>query len=422
MRIGAATRRAARLVAIGALALLAVPAMASASTVTDWNQLLMQVETASNTGGPPGARDAAIVQIAVFDAVNGIHPKYAAIHVPPGAPHGASAGAAAASAAHEAMLALFPAQQQMLDVQLANSLAMLTDDQQSIDDGLAWGASVADQVLAWRATDGNNTVLPPYVAGSDPGDWQPTAPAFAATPAFRTFAVTTPFGMTSPSQFRPAGPPALDSAAYAAAFNEEAAIGSLTSSTRTAAQTLTARFWASDSPTALWNRVALRLVARRHMSMVGEARVLALMNAAAADGAIAVWDAKTHFDTWRPITAIQHADTDGNSDTAVDPTWQPLLTTPAFQEYPSGHVGVSSSSAYTLQMLFGRHAITMTSVAYPGMVRRYPSFSSAIGDLADARVFSGIHFRFSGVDAARMGRKIAHQDVHALATRSHRHH
>jgi hypothetical protein len=422
MRIHAPARWIARLVAVGTLALLAVPATASADTVTDWNGMLIQCEAAAGTPGPPGARIAAIVQISVFDAVNGVHPRYAAIHVPPGAPHGASADAAAASAAHEALMAFFPAQQTMLDEQLAISLALLGGSQQSIDDGMAWGKSVADQVMAWRATDGNNTVLPPYVAGSDPGDWQPTPPAFVATPAFRTFAVTTPFGLTSPSQFRPAGPPALDSAAYAAAFNEEKAIGSATSTTRTDAQTLTGKFWASDSPTGLWNRAALRLLARHHMSMLREARVLALMNAAAADGAIAIWDAKNHFDTWRPITAIQQAGTDGNPATDPDPSWQPLLPTPPFQEYPSGHVGVSSSQAYMLQILFGRHPITMTSIAYPGMVRRYPSFTAAVDDLADARVFIGIHFRFSGVDATHMGWQIAHRDVHVLARPSHGHH
>jgi hypothetical protein len=396
MRIHASARRVACLAVVAALALLAVPATASADTVTDWNQMLLQGAAATNTGGPPAARIAAIVQVSVFDAVNGIDRKYAPIHVAPGAPAGASRGAAVASAAHEALMQFFPGQQTMFDEQLAISLGMLNDSQQSIDDGMAWGKSVADQVLAWRATDGNNTVLPPYVAGSDPGDWQPTPPAFVATPALRTFAVTTPFGMTSPSQFRPGPPPPLDSAAYATDFNETMTMGSLTSATRTDAQTLTAKFWQSDSPTGLWNRVALRLLARHHMSMVREARVLALMNAAAADGAISVWDAKNYYDTWRPITAIQ--------------------------EYPSGHVGVSSSSADMLQILFGRHAFRMTSIAYPGLVRTYAGFASAIGDVSDARVFIGFHFRFSDTVAAHMGWQIARRDAHVLAGRSrHRH-
>jgi hypothetical protein len=404
-----------------AATLVAAPA-ASADVVTDWNKTMIEAQAVANTPAPPGARIAAIVQASVFDAVNGITPRYNPVHVAPAAPAGASRDAAAAGAAHEALMAFYPDQKALLDEQLAISIGMLDASQQSITDGMNWGMSVADQIVAWRASDGSASVLPPYVAGGAPGDWAPTPPAFVTPPLFRAVGVTTPFGMTSADQFRPAGPPALTSAAYAAAFNEVKEMGSFASTTRTDAQTFTARFWASDSPIGVWNRVALRLMARHQRSLLQEAHTLALLNMSLADGAIAVWEAKNHFDTWRPITAIQQADTDGNPATAADPTWHPLMPTPPFQEYPSGHVGVSSSGVNLLQIVFGRTPISVTSVAYPGLVRSYPGANAVLNDIADARTFAGFHFRFASTDAKTMGWKIARQDWRALARPMHHHH
>lgn len=409
------------LAALFAAAALVVPATASADVVTDWSKTMIEAQAVDNTPAPAGARIAAIVQASVFDAVNGVAPRYRSIHVPPRAPAGASKQAAAAGAAHEALLAFYPAQQALLDAQLAISVGLMDGSQQSITDGLAWGKSVADQIDAWRSTDGFNSVLPPYVAGTDPGDWAPTPPAFVATPAWRTLAVTTPFGMTSPSQFRPPPPPPLTSAAYAAEFNEVKSTGSLTSTTRTAAQELTARFWASDSPIGMWNRVALRQMGGKHASILKEARALALLNMSLADGFIAVWEAKNHFDTWRPITAIQTADTDGNPATDADPAWQPLMPTPPFQEYPSGHAGVSSSGANMIAILLGDGPFTVTSIAYPGLVRSYSNALAALEDVADARTFIGFHFRFASDAAIAMGKGIAGYDAHVLAGPLQRH-
>lgn len=396
------------LAACAMLGLLAVPRAASADVVTDWDRTMIEAQAIDNTATPPGTRLATIVQISVFDAINGIRPEFHAIHVAPAAPRSASRGAAAASAAHEALVTEYPAQKAFLDARFAESLGTVGGSQSSIDAGVAWGKHVADEVLAWRATDGFDTVLPPYVIGTAPGDWQPTPPAFLTTPAFRVIGVTKPFGMTSPSQFRPPPPPPLTSAAYTRAFDEVKAFGSATSTARNAHGTQTALLWGSDSVVAFWNRVALQVLARHPRPLVREARILALLNAAETDGGIMVWDAKSHYDTWRPVTAIQRADTDGNPATSPDPNWTPLITTPPFQEYPSGHAGVSAAGAGILSSFFGnRTRFTITSVGLPGVVRAYRSFSQAMADIADARTFGGIHFRFASIASQVAGAKVA---------------
>jgi membrane-associated phospholipid phosphatase len=401
-------RRRALLGVLAGLGLLALPTAAFADVVTDWDRTMIEAQAIDNTATPPGTRLAAIVQISVFDAINGIRPEFRAIHVAPAGPASASRGAAAASAAHEALVLEYPAQKAFLDARFAESLGSVGGSQASIDAGVAWGKEVADEVLAWRAHDGSDTVLPPYVAGTAPGDWQPTPPAFLATPAFRVVGVTQPFGMTSTSQFRPPPLPPLASAAYARAFNEVKAFGSATSTARSARGTQTALLWGSDSVVAFWNRVALQVLGRHPRPLVREARIFALLNAAETDGGIMVWEAKAHYDTWRPITAIERAAGDGNPATSPDPNWTPLIPTPPFQEYPSGHAGVSAAGAGILASFFGnRTRFAITSVGLPGVVRNYRSFSQAMADIADARTFGGMHFRFASVASQVAGAKIA---------------
>ena len=214
--------------------------------------------------------------------------------------------------------------------------------------------------------------------------------------------------MTTPSQFLPGPPPALTSATYTQSFDETKAMGSATSSTRTAYQTQTAQFYGTDTPAAIWNRVADDLAVSNHLTLTVNARLLARMNVALADAVIAIWNAKNYYDTWRPITAIQQAATDGNPDTAPDPTWSPLLPTPQFQEYPAGHPGVSNSALSVLASFYGDDtSFTVTSARVPGVTRAYTTFSAATQDVADARVFGGMHFRFSCDTAIQMGGEIA---------------
>jgi hypothetical protein len=410
------------LLALAALTALAAPGVVRADpgpdVVTVWNETMINALETANTPPPPAMRAGAIVQSSVFDALNGIERRYTPIHVQPAAPPGASRQAAIVGAAYEGLVGLFPAQQSTFDAQLATSLSQIggRGNDQSVQRGLAWGKQVADEILAWRAGDGISAVLPPYVAGTAPGDYQLTPPNFAA-PLFRQFANMTPWALSSPSQFLPPPPPALTSARYTHDFDEVKAIGRSNSTERTPYQTQTAVFWGTgDTPAAIWNRVADNLAQSHFLTLTENARLLARMNVALADAVIAIWNAKNFYDRWRPITAIQQAATDGNPETAPDPTWTPLLPTPVFQEYPSGHSGVSSAGASMLALFYGDQTpFAVTTLGVPGVERDFTSFSSAVAQISDARVFAGIHFRFACDAAVQMGIETAHYVASTVA-------
>jgi len=391
---------------VTALAALASPALASADVITSWNRTFVDALEATPTPPPVAHRSAAIVASSVFDAVNGVARQFAPVHVAPAAPHGASRGAAAVAAAHRSLIALFPSQQPMLDARYEDSLEELGSSP-FVQRGLAWGTHVADEILAWRANDGFTAVLPPYVPSTLPGRWQLTPPAFGP-PLFRQFAQMTPFALASPAQFPLPGPRPLMSASYARDLNEVEALGRVNSSVRTATETETAKFWQLDTPAGMWDRVADDLAERRSWSLVREARVLALTNIALADATIAVWYSKNSFDSWRPVTAIAQADLDGNPDTSPDPSWAPLLSTPQFQEYPSAHSAISSAAAEMLASFYGEEAaFTVTSSGLPGVERSFSTFSAAVAQIADARIFAGFHFRFSCEDGVALGSEIS---------------
>jgi hypothetical protein len=385
-----------------ALAALFGSTTARADVVTDWNRTMITGLEASKLPPPPSMRVGAIVQTSVFDAVNGIERRYTAVHVDPGAPAGASRAAAAASAAYTTLVALIPSQKALFDQQLEATLAQLSDDPsapgQSVVRGLDWGKTVATEILAWRAGDGIAAVLPPYVTGSTPGSWQPTPPLFGP-PLFRQFASMMPFALTSPSQFLPAGPPPLTSTQYAQDLQEVELLGNSTSAERTPEQTQTAIFWQVDTPAAMWNRVADQLADENATTLTQNARVLALMNIALADATIGIWNAKNYYDSWRPVTAIR---------ALFDPTWTPLLATPAFQEYPSAHSGVSDAATSVLASFYGDATpFSVTSAGLPGVERDFTSFSSAVLQVEDARIYAGFHFRFATVDGASLGAAVA---------------
>jgi hypothetical protein len=380
-------------------AFLQSASVAHANVATDWNRTMIGALETSHLPPPQSMRTGAIVQASVFDALNGIEGRYTPIHVQPAAPPGASRAAAVAGAAYEALLGLFPAQKPSFDLQLQASLAQITDnpDNRSVARGLAWGENVGDHILAWRATDGLTAVLPPYVPSGLPGRWAPTPPLFGP-PLFRQFATMTPWAMTSPGQFLPPPPPALSSAQYANDLNEVETLGSATSTVRTAWQTETAVFWQSDTPVAIWDRTADDLIDASDMPLTQSVRILARMNVAMADAVISIWNAKNVYDTWRPITAIQ----------PTDPTWAPLLVTPAFQEYPSGHAGVSQAGSAVLAAVFGDNTLfTLTAFGLPGVERSFTSFSDAVNQVSLARIWGGIHFRYACDAAVQEGTQIA---------------
>ncbi len=396
--------------------ILAVPGVAKADVVTDWNRTMVSGLEAAQVGPQPSSRIGAIVQASVFDAVNGIDRRYSQYHVDSDAPRGTSRTAAAASAAYTALVALIPSQQPLFDQQLQTTLAQITDDPnhpgQSVLRGLDWGKTVANAILAWRANDGFTAVLPPYVGGTAPGDWQPTPPLFGQ-PLFRQFATMTPWAMTSPSQFLPAGPPSLTSARFAQDLAEVKAYGSATSSVRTPWETETAQFWQSDTPVAAWNRVADDLADTHDTTPTENARLLALVNISMADAMIATFNAKNTYNFWRPVTAIR---------ATSDPTWSPLLATPAFQEYPSAHATVSAAPAAVLAAFYGNDtAFTVTSATMTGVTRDFTSFADAVQQVENARIWAGFHYRFSCEDGATLGSNVAEQVIATIATPLHGH-
>jgi membrane-associated phospholipid phosphatase len=216
--------------------------------------------------------------------------------------------------------------------------------------------------------------------------------------------------MTSGDQFRASGPPALTGQAYAEAFNEVKLLGAANSVTRTTDQTEIARFWADGAgtitPPGHWNQIAQTVAQSSSLSLVEEARLFALLNIAEADAAILCWDTKYSSNFWRPITAIREADTDGNDLTEQDADWKPLLTTPNFPSYTSGHASFSGAAAAVLAGLTGSDSFTFTAKAHNSVAvadRTFFSFSQAAGEAADSRLYGGIHFDFDNADGLAAG-------------------
>lgn len=372
-----------------------------ADEITDWEQLFLNAGVAAGSAPYVVSRYGAILHAAVFDAVNGIDTKYTPVYVSPaGAPPGANVKAAAIMAAYTVLANIYPAQKATFDAALPGSLADIAsaaaaEHSMSIRRGIEWGESVANQILAVRAKDGADSVLPAYTGDTGPGQWRPTPPAFAPGVGL-AYATVTPWVMTSASQFRPGPPPALTGPIYTGDFNEVKTMGSITSTTRTADETLYAQFWAGASVTWFWERVAISLAGRRGYSLIEEARLLAVLSIAMADATIATFDAKYTYSFWRPETAIRSADTDGNPATDTDPVWTPLIVTPAHPEYPSAHSIISSAATTVLAHFFGENtSFNVDASSLPGVTRSFTSFSSATAEIKNARVFGGIHYRNS---------------------------
>lgn len=384
---------------------------AQADEISDWNQNLFE---AARLNVPPTSplavtRNAALVQSAVFDAVNGIEPRFTPVHVNPAAPAGASRRAAAVQAAYAILIRLYASQTAALAAKRADSLAAIGDSQAAIDLGIEWGQTVADAIWAWRLTDGITPAPAPFFGGTNVGQWRPTPPGYLSGAGIQ-FSYMTPWVIASPSQFRPAGPPALNSAVYAADYNETKTMGSLNSLIRTDDQTLFSRFWNASTASAYWNQIANSLADKRHYSFSKRARLLALLNLAVADAAIGCFEAKYTYVFWRPITAIPLGDTDGNPATVEDLSFTTLLITPNHPEYPSGHSCLSGAAGEMLASFFGENAkLTVSSDApeMAGVVRSYKGFSEILQEIKDARVFAGIHFRSACNAGQQLGSGVA---------------
>lgn len=395
-----------RAVGLSTLMLLSVTTV-RADTVLDWNVTALKITAAAHFNPPLESRNMAIVHAAMFDAVNSILREYDPYAVELRAPDGASPDAAAAAAAHYVLVRLYPAQQAILDGAYAASLAGIPGGANR-SAGITVGETVAAQLLALRSGDGAEAaIVAPYTPGSQPGDWNPTPPAFrpALDPGWGT---VQPFVLRQGSQFRPGPPPALTSPRYTRDFNEVKEIGSATSNTRTQEQTNLARFWVSTS-SQNWNPVARQVASALGLSLSQNARAFALLNLAGADALIAAWDAKFVHNQWRPVTAIRSPASNANPDTVADPAWMPLLVTPPFPDYIAGHPTYAGAAKQVLEHVFGRNpgvVMTLTSAAAPGVVETYTTFEDIADGVVDARVWGGIHWRTSCERGERVGERI----------------
>ena len=403
---------------------------AAPDTVLEWIGVMNTTVLAGGTNPLVSTRVVALVSASVFDAVNGIDRRFQPLHVKPAAPHNASERAAAIQAAYVILVDLYPAQAATLKTQHDASLAALasTEKAQSIAAGVAWGQTVADAIWAWRLTDGIAPAPPPFlgvqsIVGTQAaiGAWRPTPQGLpnqlpGVSGAGPQFATMTPWVLTRPSQFRLPPPFALNSPEYAADLDELFKMGVYSGSGRTQDQSDLALFWAGNTP-LYWNRIAAQLSVARGLSFTENAHLFALLNVSMADAGIACWDGKYRYVFWRPITAIR----DGFTPADSDPAWIPWLDffpggTPAHPEYPSGHSTVSGSAAFILAARFGENtAFSLDSETLPGKTRSFASFTDATMEIADARVFGGIHYRTSCVRGNMLGRTVAdYVSRHAL--------
>ena len=330
--------------------------LTNANPVLEWNQIFIETLIATNTANSSSQRLGAIVHTAIFDAYNGIDRRYEPIFVRSEAPRGASRRAAVIAAAYTALVGLFPTQKTALDASYEASLAARSgnekDGGRSRQLGIAWGTEVAQKVLAWRATDGFSTSYPPFTGGEAVGQWRPTPPAFGPMSA-QGLAFTEMFVLISNTQFQPGPPRGLMDPSYTSDFNAVKALGGRTGSTRTEDQTSLAPFWEGNA-SVHWNQAANQIARANRLSRSDSNRLLAVLNIAMADTAFTIWNGKRFYGsvpfqvTWRPVTSIPLAGTDGNPNTVADPDWLPLVTTPSHPEYPAGHPGQNGAAATVL--------------------------------------------------------------------------
>ena len=371
---------------------------ANADVVTDWNNAALDAIRAGNTPPPVASRSLAILHAAIYDAVNGITRSHEQYLVPSAVSASASRLAAASGAAHQALANLFPARASNFDALHAAILATIPDGPQK-NAGIGWGEFVANQILAARASDGSNAVIPPP-GGSGPGVWVPTPPAFLPY-LLPQWGFVVPFGMSSSSQFRPVGPPSLDSQRYAADYEEVKELGAAVGSTRTEEQTEIALFWAdgagTETPPGHWNSIAQVLAAAQGNTLEENARLFALLNIAMADAAICAWDAKYVFHFWRPVTAIAFVEPELN--------WMSFIVTPPFPDYVSGHSTFSAAAATVLASFYGTEDLPFTigSDFLPGVYRSFLTCQDAAEEAAVSRIYGGIHFRSASEDGLQSG-------------------
>ena len=379
----------------------------SGAIVIAWNKELLNI--VKTPGAQPTSvhptRSFAILHAAIYDAVVSITRDAPAYVFSVNAPRSARPDAAAATAGHDTLVALYPTMKATLDQQLASELATIPNGAGK-QQGIQVGQAVAARLIAIRANDGSAATPQPFVPGTQPGNYRPTPPNFPA-PVFTNWGNVTPFVLNNAAQFRPDPPPALTDQAYAQALNEVKSLGQNTSTTRTPDQTVIAKFWAGPIWNT-WNEIAENAALAHHTNLVTTARLFAALNLSFADSTIAFYDAKYHYQLWRPITAIRLADTDGNPATVGDPNWTPLAVTAADPSYPGAHSTISATGATVLSAFFGNQdQISVTSDVLPGVVRTFASYNDVATEAGLSRIFAGQHTRIDHEAGLALGHAVA---------------
>ena len=406
---------AVRCVASAAL-MAAFAGVAGADVVTDWNVKAGELIAEAKLGTPPAVRVMALVQTAVYDSVNTITQRYPAPRAPGDAARGVSGGAArgasidathgasidaAVAAAHRVTLArLMPAQQASVDAAYRAALALVPDGRPKTA-GVAVGEQAAAALLAARANDSAGAEA--YRPHTTPGVYVPTA-----MPAVPQWPQRTPWLMKGAAQFRPAPPPALSSELWARDYNEVKALGSKVSARRSAEQTEIARFWEYSLP-AIYHGVVRSVANAAGRDVTRNARLLAAVAQGMDDAMISVFDAKYHYNFWRPSTAIRNGDIDANDATERDASWTPFIDVPMHPEYPSAHSILAATVATVLEADAGAGALPVLTTASPtagGAQRRWTNVDAFIQEVGNARIYDGVHYRFSTDAGAAMGRQI----------------
>lgn len=383
----------------------AAPLYAFGNPVLDWNDIAIKAAVASKQGPTMTTRSMAVVHSAVFDAVNAVQPKYKAFKFSGAAMPNASADAATAAAAHTALVKLYPDQKATLDQALASSLAKLPEGP-SRDQGVALGTAAAQAILDWCADDRVGAVTE-YRPVTKPGTYVPTM-----LPLAHDVALSRPWLLKSADQFRPPAPPPLTSETWARDVNEIQQIGARKSIKRSPEQTQVAQFWVITGAPA-FNGLIRQAIEQRKLGTAESARVAALAFMAFNDALVAVFDAKYTYQFWRPLTAVRNGDLHDNAAVKRDAGWLPLVDAPMHPEYPCAHCISAASVGQVLQSELGDDVgpLTMVSPTLPGVTRRWTRVSEFVQEVSDARVWSGVHYRFSTEVGQKMGKEIGQYAV-----------
>ncbi|WFU23731.1 vanadium-dependent haloperoxidase [Bradyrhizobium sp. CB1717] len=373
--------------------------LARADVIMDWNAKADAIAAEKQIPPAPHSRALSLMHVAMFEAVNAIEHRYAPYKISLSADRSTSREAAAAVAAHDVLLSIYPNLKPDLDATLTNALAPIADGE-SKTAGIALGKEAAVQIIQLRANDGSAAVET-YRPLTTPGAYVPTV-----VPLFSTTGATTPWVMTSGSQFRPGPPPALDSEVWTRDVNEIREVGGRGSATRTPEQTTIGRFWFFVGART-YNPIVRQAASAKGMDLVDCARLFALTSITGNDAIVAVFDAKYHYNFWRPITAIRNADLTSNAATPRDPSWLPLGDTPMHPEYPCAHCIVSAAISTVLQTVVGDFGeFSLTSPTAPGVTRKWSRLQDYSDEVSNARIWAGFHYRFSTEVGKDMGRKI----------------